>query len=439
MRDGRRDGMTAGADRLKCAAASRAGSSASRRRGSAGLRVPAWGGLRPRRCGAPLRRVHGGLCAAVLAGALIVAAAASAAGQEPGARAVDRGAWKAAEPGYALAFPRDHGAHPSHRIEWWYYTGNLRAVADGRRFGYQLTFFRVGVDRQPANPSRWAVRDLYMAHFAVTDIAARAHHVAERLNRAGIGWAGASTDTLDVWNDGWSARFDDADPRAHRLAAARDDGSLALDLRLDPAAPPVLHGVAGFSQKGAEPGNASHYYSLTRLRTTGRLVVDGEPFDVEGTSWMDHEFGTSFLEPAQAGWDWFSIQLDDGVDLMVFDLRRTDGTRDRQSSGTLLTAAGAASLAADDFRLVPGRRWTSPASGAAYPVAWRIAIPSHGLELEATAAVDAQELETGQSTGVTYWEGAIDVRGTRDGAPVSGVGYLEMTGYAGAPMSTVLR
>ena len=362
---------------------------------------------------------------------------ASAEEQETG-DGVERSAWKAADSGYTLSFPRDHAAHPDHRIEWWYYTGNLRA-SDGRRFGYQLTFFRFGVDRQPVNPSRWAVRDLYMAHFAVTDVEQRAHHVAERLNRAGIGWAGASTETLHAWNDGWSVALEEGGSQAHLLTAASDEGDLSLDLRLAPSGPPVLHGVNGFSQKGAEIGNASHYYSLTRLRTAGRLVVAGETFEVEGLSWMDHEFGTSFLEQAQAGWDWFSIQLDDGTDLMVYVMRRIDGARDPRSSGTLVSPDGVSHLQVDDYRLTPGRRWTSPASGAAYPVAWRIEIPQHGLELEVTAAVDAQELETGRSTGVTYWEGAIDVRGRRDGAPVAGSGYLEMTGYAGAPMSTVLR
>lgn len=380
----------------------------------------------------------GSLVRRVVVAAALLAFGAQSAGQEGSGGSADRMAWKAADPGYTLSFPRDHAAHPDHRIEWWYYTGNLRA-ADGRRFGYQLTFFRFGVDREPVNPSRWAVRDLYMAHFAVTDVEQAAHHVAERLNRAGIGWAGASTETLHVWNDGWSVTLDEGGTPVHRLTAAGDDGGLALELRLDAAGPPVLHGVNGFSRKGSEAGNASHYYSLTRMRTTGRLVVDGEAIEVEGSSWMDHEFGTSFLEPAQAGWDWFSIQLDDGTDLMVYVMRRTDGARDRHSSGTLVSAAGIAPLRVDDYRLTPGRRWTSPASGAAYPVTWRIEIPPHGIDLEVTTAVDAQELETGQSTGVTYWEGAIDVRGTRDGVPVTGVGYLEMTGYAGAPMSTVLR
>ena len=359
-----------------------------------------------------------------------------ATGQPTGAGPeIERNPWRSADPSYALAFPRDHAAHPDYRIEWWYYTGNLEA-AGGRRFGYQVTFFRAGIDRRPVNPSRWAVRDLYMAHLAVTDVARGEHRVAERLNRAGVGWAGADPEMLRVWNDGWSATLDGS---THRLAAAGDDGDIAVDLRLAETAPPVLHGDGGYSRKGAEPGNASHYYSLTRLPTSGRLTFGGEVFDVAGTSWMDHEFGSSFLEPSQAGWDWFSIQLDDGTDLMLYTMRRLDGSADPWSSGTVVTPGGVTRLRAGDYRLVPGRSWTSPESGAAYPVAWRIAVPSLGVDLEAVAAVDAQEMRTDRSTGVTYWEGAIDVRGTRRGNAVAGSGYLEMTGYAGPPLSRVLR
>ena len=371
-----------------------------------------------------------------LAAALLgVAAGGAAESQSPVEPESERGSWRSADSGYTLVFPRDHAAHPDYRIEWWYYTGNLEA-AGGRRFGYQVTFFRAGVDRRPVNPSRWAIRDLYMAHLAVTDVARGEHHVAERLNRAGVGWAGADPETLHVWNDGWSLTLEEG---AHRLVAASDDGRLDVDLRLEPAAPPVLHGDDGYSRKGNEPGNASHYYSLTRLPTTGRLTVGGEAFDVDGQSWMDHEFGTSFLEPAQAGWDWFSIQLDDGTDLMLYTMRRLDGSVDPWSSGTVVTPAAVTRLRAGDYRLVPGRRWTSPDSGGSYPVAWRIAVPPLGIELRAEAAVDAQELRTGRSTGVTYWEGTIDVRGTRGGTPVTGRGYLEMTGYAGPPLSRVLR
>jgi len=345
--------------------------------------------------------------------------------------------WRLASPAYDLSFPRDHAAHPDYRIEWWYYTGTLY-TQEGRRFGYQLTFFRVGVDAAPVNPSQWAVRDLHMAHFAITDVGRGVHRVAERLNRAGVGWAGASTDSLDVWNEDWRAT---SNQRVHRLQAIdlNENGRLLLDLELESEKAPVLHGAEGFSQKGEDIGNASHYYSFTRLPTRGRLEVDGEAFEVSGMSWMDHEFGSSFLEADQAGWDWFSIQLNDGTDLMVYTLRDSDGRTDTRSSGTLVTSEGITHLETTDVRLLPGRRWTSSVSGAAYPVDWRIDMPSVGLQLDISAVLDAQELVTAQSTGVTYWEGAVDAVGTHGDVSVSGEGYLEMTGYAGVPMSSVLR
>jgi predicted secreted hydrolase len=343
--------------------------------------------------------------------------------------------WKQAGRGYDVELPRDHASHPEYRIEWWYYTGNLDA-RDGRRFGYQLTFFRIGVDYAPENPSRWAVRDLFMTHLAVTDVAGGRYAYAERLNRAGVGWAGADADRYRVWNEDWEARLDERGD--HLLRAS--EGGLGVDLRLGPGKPPVAHGERGLSQKGAQAGNASHYYSLTRMPTRGTLVVDGETVEVEGLSWMDHEFGTSFLEPEQVGWDWFSIQLDDGTELMLFQLRRADGSRDEHSSGTFVDEAGRGlPVRAGDFGLEAGQPWRSPASGASYPVSWRITIPGRELDLRIRAAVEGQELRTERSTGVTYWEGAVDVEGTRGGAPVRGRGYLEMTGYSGSSMGEIFQ
>ena len=343
--------------------------------------------------------------------------------------------WKFADPAYRLELPRDHAAHPAHRIEWWYYTGNV-AARDGRRFGYQLTFFRVGVDPAPSNPSRWAVRDLYMAHLAITDIDGGRHRFAERLSRAGIAQAGASADAYRVWIDDWLVTLDEAG--RHVLTAG--EPGLGVTLRLEPGKPWVAHGERGFSRKGSQPGNATHYYSLTRMPTRGRLVVGEDTLDVEGLSWMDHEFGTSILEPGQVGWDWFSIQLDDGTELMLFQLRRADGGRDPHSSGTYVGPGGEArAVTATDITLAAGRHWRSAASGASYPVVWRLEVAAHQLVLDVRAALPDQELRTAESTGVTYWEGAIEVRGTRAGRAVGGRGYLEMTGYAGAPMSGVLR
>jgi predicted secreted hydrolase len=363
---------------------------------------------------------------------LLLAVTAMGLAARPGAGTAE---WRTADPSYRLELPRDHASHPDYRIEWWYYTGNVTA-AGGRRFGYQVTFFRVGVDRHPANPSRWSVRDLHMAHLAVTDIDGRRFRFADRLNRTGIGWAGAATDRYDVWNEDWRATLDDAG--RHRLVAAQD--GLQVDLTLEPGKPWVAQGRDGYSRKGPSPGNASHYYSLTRMPTRGRLALDGAPFVVEGSSWMDHEFGSSFLEPDQVGWNWCSLQLDDGTDVMLYEMRRRDGRLDPYSIGTVVSRDGRAEpIAAGDFRLTPGDTWRSPASGATYPIAWSVAVPRRGLALDVRAALPDQELRTGQSTGVTYWEGSVVVGGTSGGRPVSGRGYLEMTGYTGAPLSSVLR
>jgi predicted secreted hydrolase len=345
-------------------------------------------------------------------------------------------AWRQAAPGYAFAFPRDHVSHPDYKVEWWYYTGNL-AASDGHRYGYQLTFFRVGVDPSPKNPSRWAVRDLFMTHLAVTDVDGARYAYRERLNRAGVGWAGAATDAYRVWNEDWEARLDPATGR-HALAASED--GLGVDLDLEPLKPPALEGERGYSRKGSDPGNASNYYSLTRVATKGSVTVDGRRVPVEGLSWMDHEFGTSFLEPGQVGWDWFSIQLDDGTDLMIFQLRRADGSRDPHSSGTAVDASGATTaIAPGSFDLAPGATWRSPETGGAYPTSWRVTVPGRGLDLTVRAAVDDQELRTAKSTGVAYWEGAVVVEGTRDGRPVGGRGYLEMTGYSGQTMGALFQ
>lgn len=360
-----------------------------------------------------------------------VLVAATALAQE----APERG-WTHATPSREVRVPQDHVAHPGYRIEWWYYTGNVDD-GEGRSYGYQLTFFRVGMDPSPANPSVFAVRDLYMAHAAVSDIRGGRHVSADRLSRAGVHWAGARTERYDVWIEDWRASLD-ARGR-HRLVA--DAGAFALDLTLEPGKAPVLQGAAGYSRKGVDAGNASHYYSLTRMPTTGTLRIDGRTLAIGGASWMDHEFGTTALDAGTRGWDWFALQLDDGRDLMLYRLRRDDGTATPFSSGTLVGVDGSAThLAAGDFAVVPRRTWRSTASGATYPVAWDVRVPRAGLVLTVEAAVDAQELRTPRSTGVTYWEGAVRVRGRQaSGAAVDGVGYLEMTGYSGAAMSDVMR
>ena len=343
--------------------------------------------------------------------------------------------WRQALPGYQFNFPRDHASHPEYKIEWWYYTGNLKSTA-GEPFGFQFTFFRVGVDPKPENPSRWAIRDLFITHLAVTNIKKHSFQFAEKINRAGIGWAGAAVDTYRVWNEGWVSRLDETGH--HRLTAL--DAKLGIDLELEPGKPPVIHGSDGISQKGIQPGNASHYYSLTRMPTRGTLISHGIRYSVEGLSWMDHEFGTSFLEVGQLGWDWFSIQLDDETDLMLFQLRRSDGMPDTHSSGTLISSAGERQpIGSAEFQLHPVSIWTSPHSGAKYPIEWQISIPMLGLHLTVSTAVADQELQTKDSTAVTYWEGSAEAAGTLYRRKVQGRGYLEMTGYTGKPMSEILH
>jgi predicted secreted hydrolase len=348
--------------------------------------------------------------------------------------------WKQATAGYTFAFPRDHASHPDYKIEWWYYTGNVK-TADGRRFGYQITFFRVGIDHTPVNPSKWAIRDLFMTHLAVSDAKGQRYRFAEKLSRGGPGLAGADTDRYHVWNEDWTAgirnqgpgiREQGSESRAPHVLHAMSEQA-GVDLVLDEGKAPVIHGVNGISQKGAQPGNASHYYSLTRMPTTGTIVVDGEKFAVTGESWMDHESGTSFLEAGQQGWDWLSIQLSDHRELMLYRLRRADGSRDPRSSGTLIEPNGKSIHLADgDFTLTPGSPAFKSKNGAVYPIEWAVSIPSQRIDLKVTTPLNDQELSLVRSTGIAYWEGMIDVVGQSGGQAVKGSGYLEMTGYHGS-------
>jgi predicted secreted hydrolase len=347
------------------------------------------------------------------------------------------GQWQQATPGFTFAFPRDHASHPDNKIEWWYYTGNVKAP-DGRRFGYQITFFRVGIDHTPANPSKWAVRDLFMTHLAISDAKGQRYRYAEKLSRGGPGLAGAAADRYRVWNDDWTAGIrDQGSGIGDHILRAQSDRS-GIDLVLGEGKPPVIHGINGISQKGAQAGNASHYYSLTRMPTKGTITIDGERVAVSGESWMDHEFGTSFLEAGQRGWDWLSIQLSDNRELMLYQLRREDGTRDPRSSGTLVDANGKAThLTERDFTLTPGRATFKSKNGAVYPTEWTVSIPSQRIELRVTTPLNDQELSLVRSTGVAYWEGIIDVTGSQAvGQPgrqeITGSGYLEMTGYHGS-------
>jgi predicted secreted hydrolase len=326
--------------------------------------------------------------------------------------------YRQALPGYHYQFPRDHFDHPEFRTEWWYYTGNLRA-RDGHRYGFELVFFRQGQRRGPTdNSSVWRIDDLYLAHLAFTDIDAGRFRYYKRLNRAGPGIAGASFDQGRIWNGNWSAHWDAA-KGAQTLTALAD--GIRLEMRLTPLKPPVIHGENGVSQKAGDLGKASYYVSFPRLAAEGTL--NGNP--VTGTAWMDHEWFTHQLETFQQGWDWFAVQLDSGVEIMLFQLRHTDGSIDPFSSGTYIAPDGRAThLARSDFQLNPVSFWTSPATGTRYPIRWRIGIPSLHLSLDCVAAIPAQELVSEDTTAPTYWEGAVTYSGSARGA-----GYLEMTGY----------
>ena len=324
-----------------------------------------------------------------------------------------------------LQFPEDFGPHPDYQTEWWYYTGNL-AAPEGRHFGYQLTFFRRALGAPGDLDSRqsdWSTNQAYMAHFALTDVAGGKHSSFEKLSRGAAGLAGAQAEPYRVWLEDWSV--EETTPGEYRLIAAQD--GLSLDLRLKDLKGPILQGDQGYSRKGPEPGNASYYYSQTRLKTDGTVSVAGRDYPVQGLSWKDHEYSTSALSPGQVGWDWFSVQLDDEHELMLFQLRQEDGSIDPFSSGTLVYPDGSTrTLGKDDFSIRVEDRWKSPVSGGVYPSRWVVEIPSESLTLEITPYLADQEMDVSYN----YWEGAVKVSGQRLEQPVSGKGYVELTGYA---------
>lgn len=326
----------------------------------------------------------------------------------------------------SLAFPADHGPHPDYQTEWWYYTGNLQ-TEDGRQFGYQLTFFRRAV--QPAEDrvqrsSAWAVEQIYLAHFTLSDVQGQKFRAFERVERGAAGLAGAVGEpAYSVWLRDWSVEQIGSD--RYHLHAAEED--LVLDLTLVDVKGNILQGEQGYSRKGPEPGNASIYYSQPRLQSEGTVTIGGEEFSVSGLSWLDREFSTSALSAGQVGWDWFSLQLDDNSELMVYALRRSDGSMDAFSKGIFIRPDGSTQLLErGDFTISPTGKWTSPHSDGVYPSGWEVTIPKVGLSLSIQPLLKDQEL----NLSFIYWEGAVQVNGSRDGQIVSGSGYVELTGYA---------
>lgn len=327
-------------------------------------------------------------------------------------------AFRTAEPGRVFRFPRDHGAHPDFRTEWWYFTGHLWN-AQGQRYGYQLTFFRAAL---PAGAwkgsSAWRSDQLHLAHAALTQVEGNRFTTEERLNREGLP-ASASVEGLDLRNASWSAQA-----KGSRIHLSFSVGRSALELDLDPATPPVIFGKDGVSRKGADPNAASHYVTLPLLATTGRLTGPREE-QLQGRSWMDHEFSSSQLAKGQVGWDWAGIQLRDGHSLMVYRLRGGDGAQDPYSLVTEVDGAGKVLRSTHAFSLTGGR-WRSPHSGAAYPLPLRLEAWGRTWTLEPLVA--DQELRTRQGAGITYWEGAcrvLDGQGRE-----AGDAYVELTGYA---------
>lgn len=318
-------------------------------------------------------------------------------------------------PGHRYTFPKDWFNHEDFRTEWWYYTGNV-ATAEGHRYGFELVFFRQAQRRgESDNSSAWRVDDLYLAHLALTDITGKSFTYHERLNRAGPGIAGASEAEHRIWNGNWSAVWN-GDTQTLEATAE----GIRLNLELRPLKPVVIHGENGVSQKAEGTGKASYYISFPRLDVKGRI----NRRQVQGTAWMDHEWFTHQLGDEQHGWDWFSAQLADGTELMLFQLRQKDGSIDPYSSGTYIDRDGKAKhLARADFTLQPEAYWTSPKTKARYPIQWRIQVPKLKIDTECRAAIPNQEL-VGEHGGPTYWEGAVEYHGSRQG-----VGYLEMTGY----------
>ena len=342
---------------------------------------------------------------------------------------VDEAMGGSPDPGFARAFeprefrfPQDHGPHPAFATEWWYLTGNLD-TQEGRRFGYQLTLFRVGLrPGEAAKDSEWRSNQVYMGHLAISDIAGGQHYSAERFARAAAGLSGAQVQPFSVWLGPWRLQSDGGFFPL-KLEAQADDFGLTLQLQQGDK-PMVLQGERGLSRKSATPGNASYYYSCTRLPTTGEVRIAQHSFGVEGDSWMDREWSSSALDREQAGWDWFALQLRDGRELMFYQLRTREGQMHAFSRGTLVEQDGSVqSLLPEQVRLTPLRYWETD-DGTRYPVEWRLEVPAVGLDLEVQAVFDDQLMDH----TVEYWEGAVDVAGSHRGR-----GYLELSGYAGDP------
>jgi len=332
--------------------------------------------------------------------------------------------YRLAVPGYQFNFPRDHAAHPEFRTEWWYFTGHLTANSEKEpSFGYEMTFFRTALTSKPKVPeSRWNLRDVYFAHFAISDFKNKKFWFSEKISRGALGLAGTEENNLNVWIEKWTLKQET--DHSWRLNASQDD--FTLDLILNPTKPEVVHGRNGVSQKSEGIGKATHYVSFTRMETKGRLTIPGrKAFDVSGQSWYDHEFGSNQLSSDQVGWDWFSLQFTSGEELMVYLLRKKDGCFDKASSGTWIDAKGQAThLPIEEISIISKAQWKSPRTNTLYPSQWEVRVPKVGVSVTIEPLLADQELALQETGKMSYWEGACLVKGSH-----SGRAYVELTGY----------
>lgn len=326
-----------------------------------------------------------------------------------------------------LVFPDDHGPHSDFRTEWWYFTGNL-TTDNNRKFGYQFTIFRTALSKEkPERKTDWNSNQIYMAHFAVTDIDGNKFYFDEKFSREGNNLAGAQANPFKVWLEDWKiiqtevrAAFD-----LPVMSITAKSEKAEIDFKLETVKPIVLQGDEGLSQKGKQQGNASYYYSYTRLKTEGKIILDGKEFSVNGFSWMDREWSTSALSEDQAGWDWFALQLNDNTEIMYYQMRKNDGTPDVFSKGVLVNKDGTSQLLnKDDVILNVKDYWKSPTSEK-YPSRWRLQIPEKEIDLNIIPAIKNQLMDV----AVRYWEGSVIIDGTKSGAKITGRGYVELTGY----------
>jgi len=324
----------------------------------------------------------------------------------------------------AFVFPQDHGPHPEYKHEWWYVTGHLDAKT-GERFGFELTFFRFALTPPTQSASPWRTRQIYMAHFAITDLDRKQFHFAERYSRDALGLAGATAEPFRVWLEDWSlAAASPSAPQTWRLTAS--DPHYTFNLALQPQTAPVLNGEAGLSRKSELPGSASYYFSIPRLHIQGQVIRDGVPLEVDGLAWLDREWGSGALAPDQAGWDWYALQFDDGSALMFYALRNDDGTSHPYSAGTWIEADGRTrALKHSDVSIEVLDKWSSPRGGT-YPSRWRLRVPTLGLNIMVTPELADQELDTSPR----YWEGAVKITGEKSGRAAGGRGYVELVGYS---------